>query len=198
MRRLLLPLLGLAALCALLAACGGEEESPGAAVASVPDESTASSDAGSGTAPGTTGDDKEVSPKERQEAMLEFARCMRKNGVDMKDPKPGEGLALRVEKGQEKKMEKAQKACQPILRNVIGEPSAEERAAMEEASLEFARCMREHGVDVPDPKPGEGIRIGGPGTKLNPDDPTFQKAQKACEGIMREGFRAAGGKDGDE
>ncbi len=67
--------------------------------------------------------------------------------------------------------------------------------------------MREHGVDVPDPKPGEGIRIGGPGSKIDPEDPSFQKAQKACEGIMREGFRAAnggddgaenGGQDGDE
>ena len=48
MRRLLLPLLGLAAVCALLAACGGEDDGDGAAVASVPDESTASSDAGTG------------------------------------------------------------------------------------------------------------------------------------------------------
>jgi hypothetical protein len=120
---------------------------------------------------------------------------MRKNGVDMEDPKPGEGLALRVQKGQEKKMEKAQKACQPILRNAIGEPSAEERAAMEESMLKFARCMREHGVDVPDPKPGEGIRIGGPGSKLNPEDPSLLTAQKASEGILRGAFKAAGGGD---
>ena len=53
---------------------------------------------------------------------------------------------------------------------------------MEESMLKFARCMREHGVDVPDPKPGEGIRIGGPGSELDPEDPSFQKAQKACEG----------------
>ena len=187
MRRLLPPLLGLAAACALLAACGGEEGGAGAAVPSVQDESTASSDAGTGTAgDGTgTGTDEDVSPKERQEAMLAFARCMRKNGVDMEDPKPGEGLALRVRKGEEKKMEKAQKACQPILRNAIGEPSAEERKAMEDSMLEFARCMREHGVQIADPKPGEGIRVGGPGTKIDPEDPTFQKAQKACEGIVR-------------
>src|SRR6185312_10751812 len=113
MRRLLLPLLGLAAACALLAACGGEEGGAGAAVPSVQDESTATSDAGTGTAGEGTGTDEDVSPKERQEAMLAYARCMRKNGVDMEDPKPGEGLALRVRKGEERKMEKAQKACQP-------------------------------------------------------------------------------------
>ncbi len=198
MRRLLLPLLGLAAVCALLAACGGEDDGDGAAVASVPDESTASSDAGTGTATGPAGDGtgEDVSPKERQEAMLAFARCMRKNGVDMKDPKPGEGLALRVDKGQEKKTEKAQKACQPILRNAIGEPSAEERAAMEQSMLEFARCMREHGVQIADPKPGEGIRVGGPGTKIDPEDPTFKKAQKACESIVRKGVE--GTDDGED
>jgi hypothetical protein len=93
-RRLLPPLLGLVALCALLAACGGEDEAPGAAVASVQDPSTASSDAGTGTASEGDGDD-QASPKERQQAMLEFARCMRENGIDMEDPKPGEGMALR-------------------------------------------------------------------------------------------------------
>ena len=42
--------------------------------------------------------------------------------------------------------------------------------------------MREHGVDMPDPKPGDGgIPIGGQGTGIDPEDPTFQKAQKACE-----------------
>jgi hypothetical protein len=68
---------------------------------------------------------------------------------------------------------------------------------MEESMLKFARCMREHGVDVPDPKPGEGIRIGGPGSKIDPEDPSFQKAQKACEGLMRGAIRSAGG-DGDD
>jgi hypothetical protein len=198
MRRLLPPLLGLVAACALLAACGGEEGGAGAAVPSVQDTSTASSDAGTGTADAGTGTDEDVSPKERQEAMLAFARCMRKNGVDMEDPKPGEGLALRVEKGQEKKMEKAQKACQPILRNAIGEPSAEERKAMEDSMLEFARCMREHGVQIADPKPGEGIRVGGPGTKIDPEDPTFQKAQKACEGIVRKAVKGTSGGEDDQ
>jgi hypothetical protein len=40
--------------------------------------------------------------------------------------------------------------------------------------------MRQHGINVPDPKPGGGIEVkGGPGT-AKPDDPTFKAAQQAC------------------
>ena len=43
------------------------------------------------------------------------------------------------------------------------EPAASKQPASKKdrdaAMLAHARCMREHGVDVPDPKPGEGERI---------------------------------------
>lgn len=67
-----------------------------------------------------------------------------------------------------------------------------DQASREEAQLEFAECMREHGVDMPDPKPGqEGMVFGttraGPGGKnktsagINPEDPATKKALQACE-----------------
>ena len=45
-------------------------------------------------------------------------------------------------------------------------------------SLQFARCMREHGVDMPDPDPGNPgqIKLGGPGT----DQRKTQEAVQAC------------------
>jgi hypothetical protein len=50
-----------------------------------------------------------------------------------------------------------------------------------QAMLNFARCMRQHGINMPDPKPGGGIEIkGGPGG-VNPDSPTFKAAQQACQ-----------------
>jgi hypothetical protein len=54
-----------------------------------------------------------------------------------------------------------------------------------QAALAFARCMRQHGVNVPDPNPnGGGIVVkGGPGT-LNPDDPKFKAAQQACQKLL--------------
>ncbi len=47
-------------------------------------------------------------------------------------------------------------------------------------ALQFANCMRAHGVtNFPDPSPGGGIQIG-PGSGINPQSPAFQAAQKAC------------------
>jgi hypothetical protein len=55
--------------------------------------------------------------------------------------------------------------------------------------LAFARCMREHGVDMPDPDFSSGgvtFGIGGPDQKsgIDPGSETFQEAQRACQSLM--------------
>ena len=48
-------------------------------------------------------------------------------------------------------------------------------------ALKFSQCMRAHGLaDFPDPSGGGAIQIGGPGSKMNPQSPSFRAAQKAC------------------
>jgi hypothetical protein len=50
-----------------------------------------------------------------------------------------------------------------------------------DSGLKFASCMRSHGVpNFPDPSPGGGLKIA-PGSGLNPQSPSFQAAQKACQ-----------------
>jgi hypothetical protein len=48
--------------------------------------------------------------------------------------------------------------------------------------------MRAHGVDVPDPQPGNGgidIQKGSSGSpKFDPSSPAFQRAEKACSAYM--------------
>ena len=70
-----------------------------------------------------------------------------------------------------------------------GDDSTPHKARQDEAfdgALKFAKCMREHGVDMPDPKrTGDGgivQRIGGPGrgTDRGPNDPKIKAADKAC------------------
>ena len=48
--------------------------------------------------------------------------------------------------------------------------------------LAFSVCMRAHGLkDFPDPSNG-GLQFqGDPGSDLDPSNPTFQKAQQACQ-----------------
>ena len=53
-----------------------------------------------------------------------------------------------------------------------------------EAARDFARCMREHGIDFPDPVFEEGgkmtQKVGGPGAGIDPNSQKFQDAMKAC------------------
>ncbi len=49
----------------------------------------------------------------------------------------------------------------------------------EEAALEFTECMREHGVEVEDPKPGQkNIEVG------DRNDPAAKQALAACNGKL--------------
>lgn len=67
----------------------------------------------------------------------------------------------------------------------------------EEAMLAYTECMRENGVDLPDPEfggpgqsqgddeEGEGPRFQfGPGGEIDPNDPDFQQAQEACQSLL--------------
>jgi hypothetical protein len=50
----------------------------------------------------------------------------------------------------------------------------------DDAMLKFAQCMREHGVDMPDPEPGGGVRINGAG--IPPEQ--MEAAQADCQKWM--------------
>lgn len=73
-------------------------------------------------------------------------------------------------------MEAANAACTKWLPNG-GVVSEKEKAAQRERTLKFARCMREHGIDVPDPQGDQdGVNLGFPGA----DQSKLPKALDAC------------------
>jgi len=142
----------------------------------------AESGAGNGT--GTEASDRD---KELREAGLKFAQCMREHGVDMPDPQPGQrGLRISPPEGvSPQKMGAADEACHKYLEAVKPpELSEEKKKEFQEAALAHSRCMREHGIDFPDPtfdeNGGAQIRIGR-GSGINPESPKFKEAQKDCE-----------------
>jgi hypothetical protein len=124
-----------------------------------------------------------------REAMLAYASCMRENGVDMPDPEPGQrGIRLNAPEGvTPEEMEAAESECRKHL-DAIEPPdmSEEQQKEFQEAALAHARCMREHGVDMPDPTFGEDgraqIRIqkGSGASGPDPDDPKWKAAEEAC------------------
>ncbi|MER5423492.1 hypothetical protein [Streptosporangium roseum] len=140
--------------------------------------STVASAGGDKKSDGAAGAAKSVSPDEMG---VKFAQCMREHGVDMEDPKPGEGIRLTLKKGPES--EKAMEACREYSPMENGSKQADPEA--EEKGRKFAACMRENGLEeFPDPQPGQrGIRID---RKMG-EDPDFAKAQQSCQGIFSGG-----------
>jgi hypothetical protein len=155
-KRIFLLALPLATASLALAACGGGDDSSGGSA-----------------------DDR----AQFREAALEYAECMRRNGVDMPDPAPGEGLRFTAPPGgPTPTFERAERECRKHLEEARPpELSEEEEREFRERALEHARCMREHGFDMPDPTFGEGgrveMRLGG---GIDPNDPAFQEAQREC------------------
>src|SRR4051812_19985155 len=123
-----------------------------------------------------------------RKAMLDFARCMRDNGVDMPDPQFNGGRVTQRMKAPKnpEKMQAAEKACEKYRRKIKApEMSADEKAEVKKAALANARCMREHGIDFPDPQfdanGGARVKID---KRLNPEGAKFQAAQKTCAKLM--------------
>ena len=147
--------LGLALCVAVLAACGGGGTS-----------------ASGGGASGSGGGASE------EEAALEFAECMRAHGVEVEDPKQGKNLT--IGDAEDPTTKKALGACNGKLGDAGQELSPEEGEEFKEGWLAFAKCVREHGVDMADPE------FLGPG-KVHLDQsatgsPAFEAAREACQG----------------
>jgi hypothetical protein len=122
---------------------------------------------------------------------------MREHGVtNFPNPEIGAGgqVGLKVKGGpgslgaSPQTMEAAQKACQHFAEGLEPKMTPQEKVEREEAVQKFAKCMREHGIDVHAQTSGGAIRIGvhaGPGSGgPNPESPAFQAAQKACQGLL--------------
>ena len=145
------------------------------------------------TLPGATGDaTPEASASsaalDPEDALLQYARCMRENGVDVPDPVDGR---LRVDgRGiAPEQMEAAENACakwhEMAQSQEKGDPLTEEE---KQAFLDQAQCLRDRGWNVSDPEFDDdgGVRqqFGAsrdpqPGDP-EPGDPQFEEDLTQC------------------
>jgi hypothetical protein len=155
----------LLALALAVAACGGGGgKGSGVASLSGATQTTSAGNANSG----------------KGQAALNWARCMRQHGINLPDPKFdawGHSQQQLPSGAQTKspKFKAADQACQKYLPNGASEkPNPQEQQQM----LQFARCMRQHGIaDFPDPDNGHFQWPGSP----ERDTLTFKAAQQACQ-----------------
>jgi hypothetical protein len=196
MLRILTPAMGLLAAAALLAGCGGSNNSG----------SGGSSTLSSGSR--HTGDG------------LKMAQCMRANGVpSFPDPPSGGGPPIGISPGPNRTvkingvnvpqstLQAAFHKCQSELPQ--GPPiSAAQLAKIRQGALKMAQCMRTHGVpNFPDPVVsagpgghGIGLRIGiagngSPGNTASKhafvQSPAFRSAQKICMPLIQKAIGKA-------
>lgn len=136
-----------------------------------------------------------------------FANCIRSHGVpNFPDPSTSSGGGVQIRQSARSgsgpstevngvsvngpAFRAAMQACRSKLPNG-GHPPPGGLAAVRQKALKFAACMRSHGVpNFPDPQvssgPGGGVavRIGGPGSGLNPNSPAMKSAAQACGSII--------------
>lgn len=199
------------ALTGALGACGSSDGAASGEVASL------AADGGDATTSTTTA-------AASEEELLAYTECLRDQGLDVPDPEvdangnlslggPGGGPAGGGGEGDadgaqpafdREDLQAAQEEC--------GEPPAMgggfdrgDDTEFQDAALEFAQCMRDNGVDVPDPDfsqapdpgsadagstdpGGQGGPGGGPFGELDQDDPEVQAALDECQQV----FAAAG------
>jgi hypothetical protein len=171
----------LLALALAVAACGGGGGKPSGVASLGGGKATATTRAGGGS---------------DREAALAYARCMRQHGIDMPDPTfDAQGhTAQQMPPGvgpDDPKFKAANQACQQYLPGggAPEKPNPQEQQQM----VQFARCMRQHGVDMPDPKPGGGIDADA-ANGANPDSPKFKAAERACQQYEPKGNKSTQGK----
>jgi hypothetical protein len=138
------------------------------------------------------------STKAPEDAFLDYARCMREHGIDMPDPDTTGGpgivkfgaVASSADGGSSadmsnpglSKFEDADKACRDLLGDVGPQTmDPKQQQEMQDQALAFSRCMREHGIDMPDPTfSGQGAVTMKLDNTFDPNDAKFSDAQQAC------------------
>jgi len=169
----------------VIAACGGDDDTSDG-VASIDELSTETT---STAAP--SGED-ELAIDE--ESVLQFSSCMRDEGIDFPDPtvdsdgNVGFDLMAMGELADvdEDEMEAAFEACFQYLEGVDFGFERIFDTEFQDQVVVFAGCMRDNGVDMPDPD-FSGIMDGEPlfpGWEPELDDPDFETAFEACEDVL--------------
>ncbi|MFH7595688.1 hypothetical protein WDV06_11380 [Streptomyces racemochromogenes] len=155
-------------LALLATACTGAGGGPsGSATDGSAQQNAGASGKGGGTA-GSGGRDADKA--------LQLRKCLREHGIDAPDPQPGQdprGMTLGTGSEDPEAVRKAFEAC-----GMQAPGTGEMPQADKDKALKWARCMRDNGVDVPDPEfKGNAMNA----TKIpEGQEQAFEEAQKKC------------------
>jgi hypothetical protein len=134
--------------------------------------------------------DSAATTSDTEQAALDFAQCMRDNGVpSFADPVAKADGSFDFERPQgvqPSTLDDALERCQSEARAAgIDSLQATQDPQTRDQLLEFSRCMRQNGVpDFPDPKPNATGSLRSIFGKVDLQSPRVQKAMQSCDSIL--------------
>lgn len=192
----LLSRLGLLAVAALVvAACG-----TAAGADDPPDTSETTTDT---EVPTDTSETEETSA-DSGDPILDFYQCLRNNGLDVDDPQPGPvtGGITGVDTEDPEVQATIQDCSETHLDNTngrvtVGEGAFEENMASPESLLAYVDCLRDEGIDMPDPTADGLLQLPEGFDTANRGGPEFQEAAQACGEHLDGGIMVGSGEGGE-
>lgn len=88
---------------------------------------------------------------------LDFAECMRSQGIDMKDPAPNGAVQASGPEDETPERQAATAACLEQLGSPPVQSGENTEQEVGEDQLHIAQCLRDQGLDVADPAPGGSV-----------------------------------------
>jgi hypothetical protein len=126
-------------------------------------------------------------------AAVGFAQCMRDNGYQVPDPtydddglpRFGEGLGAVA---KDERFDQVRETCgEPLMAALAAAGVPNKKDVDPEDFLAFTRCMREQGIEMPDPTAEDPLAI----PKNVFHSPAFGPAKDACKPLLPEAWRTA-------
>jgi hypothetical protein len=143
--------------------------------------------------------DSGAAANDSERAALDFAGCMRNNGVpSFPDPvaKADGSFGFERPRGVEASvLDEALDSCRSEARaaGIDSLPAAQDPQTRDQL-LKFSRCMRRNGVpDFPDPKPNESGSLRNIFGQVDLQSPRVQEAMESCDSILSQLGGALGG-----
>ncbi|MCE7007695.1 hypothetical protein LWC34_33465 [Kibdelosporangium philippinense] len=118
-------------------------------------------------------------PAEPTDQLQQFAKCMRDNGIDVPDPAPDGGWDEAKIDRDSPAFKKATEACKQFLPG--GGDLSKLDPELIEQMRQMTQCLRDNGVDVPDPDPNSPDLGIGALQGIDRDSPAVKKAMEACK-----------------
>lgn len=116
------------------------------------------------------------------QARAAYATCIRDHGVP-DFPNPDANGSFTYRGASSPGLAAAMRACSHFLDSSAGSSSSSQQLAqMRQQAYRWTLCMRQHGINVPDPDPaGPGVNLTG----LDISSPAFRSANKACGSLVQ-------------